>query len=271
MTKNITGKELVIKVLKDTDEPMSCSDIFDTSKKSGYLKLYARGTDKDQKKAQISSLLSTWCLNDDCPVTRYDKGYDGNSVYTYILNENVELTNNNIEIQNNRNNNYIMPDRKKVTTRAKLPSSEAITWVELLRRYNLPHKNGAAASVEWIKYKNNDTKGLLPDVEVVDLNGNIANSLPKRPLIGSTKRSEIWIIYFPNSLTGICPCCKDVYDREIRFNCHELGHNKPHSKGGSSEFNNLIPICKECNDGMDNKYTIVEYRKILLSRKRIIE
>lgn len=90
MVEKLTGKELVIKVLEDSDEPMSCSEICDTAIESKYFKLYARGTDNDQKKAQISSLLSTWYLNDNCPVTRYDKGHDGNSVYTYVLNENVE-------------------------------------------------------------------------------------------------------------------------------------------------------------------------------------
>ncbi len=161
---------------------------------------------------------------------------------------------------------------KKITTRAKLPSGEILLWTELLKRYNLPHKDGAAASIEWIKHKNNDTNNLLPDVEVVSLNGSYVPKKPDRIVVGQTKRSEIWMTHFGNVLKTICPCCVNVYDREIRFpTCYELGHNEPHSKGGTEEFDNLIPVCKECNDGMGNEYTVVEYRKILLSRKRIIE
>jgi len=90
MVEKLTGKELVIKILEDSDEPMSCSEICDNAIESKYFKLYARGTDNDQKKAQISSLLSTWCLNDDCPVTRYEKGYNGNISIMYKLKRKIE-------------------------------------------------------------------------------------------------------------------------------------------------------------------------------------
>ena len=38
-----------------------------------------------------------------------------------------------------------------------------------------------------------------------------------------------------------------------------VGHNKPESKGGSTDINNLKPICSECNLGMGNRYTIEEW------------
>jgi len=579
MVEKLTGKELVIKVLEDSDEPMSCSEICDTAIESKYFKLYARGTDNDQKKAQISSLLSTWCLNDNCPVTRYDKGHDGNSAYTYVLNENVEdednesddeeeyceecgefiddcecdnekdeeyekdeygnevrswekddefedryplekgtlffwlchdddnskillyetknrnkliniepkksyhglnlhiykeyilnpgkyvivVMRNNVEVLNKYANVYknkrtsiydldyinfkgnvngtgklnvtsinketgisinkdfigrcpkslnlkpgnytiefwnysnnrklkklykensftkhvdiyeskttiidenwnenvqrleevrerlrieeqkkldnlrednrlrllqeeklknekiekqkfvqkqeqerliseeeennerlqlesqssisdcnILPvgrfnkygnghgnGNKKIITRARLPNGEVIKWTELLRRYNLYHNPGRDASGEWFAYKRKDTKGLLPDVDRIDADGNLVPYKPYRIVVGQTKKSEIWMTHFGNVLKTICPCCVNVYDREIRFpTCYELGHNEPHSKGGTEEFDNLIPICKECNDGMGHEYTVVEYRQILLGRKKLIE
>jgi len=88
MSEKLTGKELVINVLVDSNEPMTCTEIFDTSKKSGDLKRYARGTHIDQKKAQISSLLSTLPTNG--PIVRCVKGINGNSAYTYILREKLE-------------------------------------------------------------------------------------------------------------------------------------------------------------------------------------
>ncbi len=94
MTEKLTGKELVIKVLEDANEPMSCSEIWDIAIKSKYAKIYARGTENDQKKAQINSLLSTWSENENCPIVRYEKGYNGNSAYTYSLNKNIEKNNN---------------------------------------------------------------------------------------------------------------------------------------------------------------------------------
>lgn len=40
----------------------------------------------------------------------------------------------------------------------------------------------------------------------------------------------------------------------------EVGHNLPESKGGTLDLNNLRPICRQCNIGMGNKYTIDEWR-----------
>lgn len=103
MGEKLTGKELVIKVLEDSNEPITCSEIWDVAIKSKYAKLYARGTDNDQKKAQISSLLSTWSENENSPIIRYEKGYNGNPVYTYMLNKNIEKNDNN----NKRSNENI--------------------------------------------------------------------------------------------------------------------------------------------------------------------
>jgi len=156
---------------------------------------------------------------------------------------------------------------KKITTRAKLPSGEMIQWTELLRRYNLPHRDGSAASVEWITYKNNDTKNLLPNVEVVDLNGNIIPDKVQRKVISRSDHDLNWIRYFGKEEQGLCPCCVGVRNITIHKSWFIDGHNIPHSKGGTEDLENLVPICKLCNDGMSDKYTIAEYRERMLKPK----
>lgn len=66
----------------------------------------------------------------------------------------------------------------------------------------------------------------------------------------------------------------EVYKHKCHTNwCHrvitvfdfEVGHNIPESKGGSTSPENLRPICRQCNIGMGNRYTIDEWsdRKFL--------
>jgi 5-methylcytosine-specific restriction endonuclease McrA len=39
----------------------------------------------------------------------------------------------------------------------------------------------------------------------------------------------------------------------------EVGHNIPESKGGTLDLDNLYPICHQCNTGMGNQYTILDW------------
>ena len=50
------------------------------------------------------------------------------------------------------------------------------------------------------------------------------------------------------------------------FDFH-VGHDKPESKGGTLDINNLKPICARCNLSMSNNYTISEW--VELSNPRI--
>jgi len=45
----------------------------------------------------------------------------------------------------------------------------------------------------------------------------------------------------------LCPCCKEDHIDILNF---EAGHIIPRSHGGSTEDNNMIPICKKCNRKM---------------------
>ena len=41
----------------------------------------------------------------------------------------------------------------------------------------------------------------------------------------------------------------------------DCGHNIPESKGGPTNVENLIPICRNCNVGMGNRFTIDEWQQ----------
>jgi len=50
----------------------------------------------------------------------------------------------------------------------------------------------------------------------------------------------------------------------------EVGHNIPESKGGTTNIDNLRPICSKCNKSMGSQYSIDEFSK-LYERKKILK
>lgn len=86
----ITGKELITRVLKETKKPLSVTDIWNKAVKNGYAKLYAHGTDVEQKKRQIGSTLSRWYQEEDSPLERFEKGVNGNNIsYSFRKNPSI--------------------------------------------------------------------------------------------------------------------------------------------------------------------------------------
>ena len=71
-------------------------------------------------------------------------------------------------------------------------------------------------------------------------------------------RQECWVRNFGEKFRH--KCYVNWCHRKITCFDFEVGHNKPESKGGSLDLNNLKPICRQCNIGMGNKYTIDEWR-----------
>lgn len=67
-------------------------------------------------------------------------------------------------------------------------------------------------------------------------------------------KQTVWVNQFGEVYKRKCP---------VRW-CHriisvfdfEVGHNIPESKGGTTTPDNLRPICRQCNIGMGNRYTI---------------
>ena len=79
-------------------------------------------------------------------------------------------------------------------------------------------------------------------------------------------REQVWIFYFGRTFQHKCyiPWCKNKID-VINFH---VGHNKPESKGGTLDVNNLKPICARCNLSMSDNYTIEEWNKLTKQKKK---
>lgn len=84
-------------------------------------------------------------------------------------------------------------------------------------------------------------------------------SLPryKKQKIPAALRQQVWIqragrVFEHKCMTTWCSNVITVFD----FEC---GHNVPESKGGKTNFENLMPICRSCNMSMSNTYTFDEW------------
>lgn len=72
-------------------------------------------------------------------------------------------------------------------------------------------------------------------------------------------KQTVWVnqfgeVYKHKCVTKWCHRVITVFDFEV-------GHNIPESKGGATSPENLRPICRQCNIGMGNRYTIDEWSK----------
>ena len=72
-------------------------------------------------------------------------------------------------------------------------------------------------------------------------------------------RFECWNAYVDcNESVVKCFCCKLS---PITFNTFDCGHVQPRSKGGTTNLQNLKPICQNCNQGMlrDGNMNMIAY------------
>jgi 5-methylcytosine-specific restriction endonuclease McrA len=79
----------------------------------------------------------------------------------------------------------------------------------------------------------------------------------RKQRIPAALRQQVWIqrigrVFDSKCSTSWCSNIISVFD----FEC---GHNVPESKGGETNFENLIPICRSCNMSMSNTYTFDEW------------
>mgnify|MGYP006437818083 FL=1 len=77
----------------------------------------------------------------------------------------------------------------------------------------------------------------------------------KRKNISGTVKRDVWFKYVGNKAKAKCFCCRK---NEILFcsgvhNTWQAGHIISHNNGGLAEKNNLYPICKQCNNAMDDE------------------
>lgn len=87
----------------------------------------------------------------------------------------------------------------------------------------------------------------------------------KKP-IPKALRQQLWIQKIGKKFESSCKIswCNNIITC-FNFDC---GHNIPESKGGATNLENLIPICRNCNSGMGNRYTIDEWDKLFKKKKK---
>lgn len=87
----------------------------------------------------------------------------------------------------------------------------------------------------------------------------------KRTAIPKALREQVWRTHIGSKYESKCTivwCTNKITPFD-----YEVGHNIPHSKGGSSTIDNLRPICSRCNKSMSNTYTIDEWNDLGNSSK----
>jgi hypothetical protein len=84
----------------------------------------------------------------------------------------------------------------------------------------------------------------------------ILSALPKKANIPRALREQVWIQNIGKNFENKClvEWCQNVMNV---FDFH-VGHNIPESKGGTTNINNLKPICARCN--FVNGKSIYNYR-----------
>lgn len=78
-----------------------------------------------------------------------------------------------------------------------------------------------------------------------------------RKHISKSLRNNVWLQHIGEKFKSECyvSWCQTT----ITPFTFEVGHDVPHSKNGTIEINNLLPICATCNKSMGNRYTITEW------------
>lgn len=72
-------------------------------------------------------------------------------------------------------------------------------------------------------------------------------------------REQVWKKCNPNTCDlGMCfTCCNDLYFRDM-----QCGHVKAHALGGDTTLENLMPVCKSCNNDM-GVMNLFEYKEMI--------
>ena len=83
------------------------------------------------------------------------------------------------------------------------------------------------------------------------------NKKYKKQKIPKALKQQVWLNTYGKKFESKCYIiwCNN------KINCFtfDCGHNIPESKGGKLEISNLKPLCRNCNLGMGNQYTIDEW------------
>jgi len=72
-----------------------------------------------------------------------------------------------------------------------------------------------------------------------------------RPRISGPLRKKIWEKYVGQSTEAKCSCCcKNVITPISNCKTFQAGHIISHHNGGKTTIDNLLPICRDCNNNM---------------------
>ena len=88
----------------------------------------------------------------------------------------------------------------------------------------------------------------------------------EKKTIPKAVREQVWIQNFGKRFEHKCyvKWCKN----KINVFNYQVGHDKPESKGGTLDINNIKPICARCNLSMSDNYTIEEWNKLTPESKK---
>ena len=84
--------------------------------------------------------------------------------------------------------------------------------------------------------------------------------MTKKQTIPKAVREQCWLTTVGKKYESKCYVrwCKNTM---TVFDFH-VGHDKPESKGGTLDIENLKPICARCNLSMSDNYTIQEWSEL---------
>ena len=82
----------------------------------------------------------------------------------------------------------------------------------------------------------------------------------RKAAIPKAIREQCWIKTFGEKYKT--KCFISWCENEISVFDFHVGHDKPESKGGTLNVDNLKPICARCNLSMSNNFTITEWNKL---------
>jgi 5-methylcytosine-specific restriction endonuclease McrA len=72
-----------------------------------------------------------------------------------------------------------------------------------------------------------------------------------RARISGSLRKQIWEKYIGQSIEAKCLCCcKNVITPISNCKTFQAGHIISHHNGGKTTIDNLLPICRDCNNNM---------------------
>ena len=88
----------------------------------------------------------------------------------------------------------------------------------------------------------------------------------KKKKIPKALKQQVWLETYGKRFE--CSCYISWCNNQINCFTFDCGHDIPESKGGKTEISNLKPICRNCNLGMGNQYTIKEWNHKFKGKKK---